>query len=301
VTQKHSSQQDALFSIDRSGGQIDAGPVRAGWSRFRIDWPAYDEFRPKMSDDRRVTLGLFQFAPQDRSASENAAFIADALGDISDATIVLPEFFLGSYSAYRQDILERGRINEILSPLRVLSRDNRLRLVGSLPVHKSGHEANNVVIVQNGTTRFTVQDKERLYGQEENDFRPGASRGKLAVGEGLWASIQVCMDIVDPLPARRAVADGARAILAPSAVSVDFLRTIHNARALENQVVSVFCNRVGEDVDGIVYLGRSAIFMPDGVALSASSKKDELLTANVDMDYVIGFAKKFGPGICPEP
>ncbi|HEV8557278.1 MAG TPA: carbon-nitrogen hydrolase family protein [Actinophytocola sp.] len=256
---------------------------------YHQNWPV----NPPLPRARGATVGLLQYAPQLRSADGNVGFISAHLAGVRDATIVLPEFFLGSYTQFERDVMDRTALAGLLHPLQLLSRSNRVNLIGSLPVRKADHAANNVVIIQNGTTRFSVQDKSHLFGKEEGNFAPGGYRGMTLV-DGLSVSIQICMDIVDPLPVRHAVASGARVVAGPSTVSVDFLRTIHKARALENQVVSVFCNRIGEDLDGIIYLGRSTLFFPDGSELAAPRREEQLLTATVDLDQVVGYLEKFG-------
>jgi predicted amidohydrolase len=267
--------------------------VQAEPANFHLMWPQYDEFRPKPARAVTRTVGLFQFAPHERDAEGNVQFLVDSLQSIVDATIVLPESFLGSYSLEHAPPRPRKELSEILVPLRELTARNDLALVGTLPVEKGLRRTNNVVAMERGTLRFSLQDKGRLFGQEEHELQAGDQRRRQSIG-GMVVSVQVCMDIVDPLPSRAAVTLGARAILGPSAVSVDYLRTIHKARSLENQVIGIFCNRTGEDLDGIVYLGRSAIFFPDGAELNAPRGGDQLLTASVDTSYVLGYVDRFG-------
>jgi predicted amidohydrolase len=292
--QRRAPQKETLFDLRSDFAEARMRvPSRR---QFHLDWPTYDQFRPRRSTQQLVTLGLFQYAPQLRTVEANIAYLVEELEYVCDAILVLPEFFLSSYTSYRECLLERSTLAELLTPLASLSQANHLTLVGSLPVRKAGHDTNNVVIIQSGVVRFTLQDKDKLFGPEESNLSAGESRGKINIS-GLPTSIQICMDIVDPLPARRAVGDGARAILGPCTVSVDYLRTIHKARALENQVISVFCNRIGEEQDGTAYLGMSALFLPDGVALTASRATEQLLTATVDMDYIVGYTEKFGPRV----
>jgi len=287
--------ENALFELE---AVTTSTPARGGIndkkkSRFHLDWPVRKP-RGHLSKPAAVqTVGLLQFAPQQRDAVGNVSFICDSLTRTTNAIIVLPEFFLSSYSSYEDSILGRAQLATILAPLQKLAERNRLSLVGSLPVRKADRSANSVVIIHRGTTRFTPQDKQRLFGREEDDFTSGSHRNRTTIGD-VATSVQICMDIVDPIPVREAVAEGARLVLAPSTVSVDFLRTIHKARSLENQAVNVFCNRIGKDVDGTIYLGRSALFFPDGAELPASSRDEELITADVDMSQVVGFKAKFG-------
>jgi predicted amidohydrolase len=108
--------------------------------------------------------------------------------------------------------------------------------------------------------------------------------------DGVECSVRICMDIVDPLPLRTHASRGIQLILGPAAVSVDFLRTLHKARALENQTLSVFCNRRGVDpADGTVYLGNSAIFFPDGREQGLPSDHDGLVKVTLrqaDLDAI---------------
>ena len=58
--------------------------------------------------------------------------------------------------------------------------------------------------------------------------------------------------------------------------------------------MSIFCNRIGKDLDGIQYLGRSCIFFPDGTELSAPRSEEQLLTVTVELSQVKGFLERFG-------
>lgn len=231
-------------------------------------------------DSDVLMIGFLQFAPQVRSERENVKFICSAVQGVSDATIVLPEFFLGSYKNDRLFFLRQEDLINILGPLLAVSAKQRLRFVGSLPVHCEGRNFNRALLISEGNIS-TAHDKVRLFGPEIGVFSAGKSSYRLVDIAGLASTVQICMDISDPAPVRAAATAGVDLVLSPSTVSVDFLRVIHRARALENQVISVFCNRHGVDDDGTVYLGRSAIFFPDGSDVSASGGEDRLVLSAV--------------------
>lgn len=231
-------------------------------------------------DDAMLQVGLFQFAPQERSARENVAFICSAVDGVTDAVITLPEFFLGSYRNFSLPFAEPDALCSLLSPLLAVSARQRLRFVGSLPVESLGQNFNRALVIGDGKVA-TAHDKVRLFGPELDIFTSGAQPHRAIDIAGLSATVQICMDIVDPVPVRAAAGSGVHLVLSPSTVSVDFLRVIHQARALENQVVSIFCNRHGVDDDGTVYLGRSGIFFPDGTDISAGPDTDTLMLTTV--------------------
>jgi predicted amidohydrolase len=282
MVRRGDKQNEALFDLDviePSGALPSSDTDRF---RFHLAWPQHGQYSSRYDKANYCTLGLLQFAPQSRNIGDNVEFIAEHLAHICDATIVLPEFFLGSYTLFKSSIADRGTWADHLRPLQELSRRRSLTLVGSLPVAKAGRVANNVIILNR-----------KLFGKEISTFVSGEHTRRIKLN-GLAVSVQICMDIVDPMPARQAVAEGARVILGPSSVSVDYLRTIHKARSLENQVVSIFCNRIGKDLDGIQYLGRSCIFFPDGTELSAPRSEEQLLTVTVELSQVKGFLERFG-------
>jgi predicted amidohydrolase len=79
-------------------------------------------------------------------------------------------------------------------------------------------------------------------------------------------------------------------LVAPASVSVNFIQTILKARSLENQIITVFCNRVGVD-NGIYYSGGSSIFYPDGEQVVADNSPT-LKIAHLSEQQLLGFLYK---------
>src|SRR5438067_9971875 len=88
---------------------------------------------------------------------------------------------------------------------------------------------------------------------------------------------------------RRYAVDGARLLIIPAewpARRAEHWRTLLRARAIENQVYIVACNRVGES-KGELFAGRSAIVDPWGDAeIEGGDTKEELLSAEIDLTRV---------------
>lgn len=226
-------------------------------------------------------LGILQFAPQKRSVGDNVAYICRTAGKLHDAIVLLPEFFLSSYRSDPLFFFEEDELADSLAPLCRLSREQRIRFFGSLPVTTTHVEQNRGVAIVDGALSFPY-DKRRLFGMEHSRFTPGSTTYNLVAAGNLTCTLQICFDLVDPAPTREAARAGADVVLNPACVSVDYLRTIGRARALENQVVVVFANRCGEDPDGTRYLGRSVVFLPDGTEAVAAGDRQGLLTFSLD-------------------
>jgi predicted amidohydrolase len=228
-----------------------------------------------------VVIALLQFAPQSRTPKQNVAFIASQARELKNALVVLPEFFLGSYADYPLFFPDFREITKVLQPLLALTSRRRITFVGSLPVRVGAENYNRALMLRDGEVQ-TIYDKVKLFGTETDQFANGESTSSIVEIDGLKCSVQICMDIADPVALRSETLRGAQVVLSPSAVSVDYLRHIHRGRAIENQTVSVFCNRSGAEPGLTRYMGNSAIFMPDGSEQALDADAEGLQSITVD-------------------
>lgn len=209
---------------------------------------------------------VVQFDPQARTVDKNIGYLCRQARKHRDALIILPELFLSSYSNYT--CINASQLRATLAPLLRIGVQHNLAFVGSLPV-KTRRGTFNRGLYINGE-RIQIKDKKNLFGQEKTTMSPGRTN-PLFYYKNIAFCLQICLDIIDPVPSHHATQKGAKLIINPATVSVDFLRTIGKARALENNVTTVFCNRSGREVDGVRYLGRSATFFGDGTEKGLAS------------------------------
>jgi predicted amidohydrolase len=96
--------------------------------------------------------------------------------------------------------------------------------------------------------------------------------------------IHICYDLRFPEPSRVLTLDGAEIIVLPTnwpegaEASAEHVAI---ARAAENRVFMVTCNRVGEE-NGFRFIGRSKIVGPAGDVLAAAGSGSEVLIADID-------------------
>lgn len=131
-------------------------------------------------------------------------------------------------------------------------------------------------------------------------FTPGEGLPVFDV-DGIKLGIQICNDRLYPEPSRVMALQGAEIIFMPICYSVYSDPEHRNAiwdvamraRAFENGVFVVAANRVGSE--GVRrHLGRSMIVDPRGsILVEASSEREELIVATIDMDTVSAMRKKF--------
>lgn len=96
--------------------------------------------------------------------------------------------------------------------------------------------------------------------------------------------ILICFDIRFPEPARTLMLKGAEAIFVPTnwpsgaEISADFISV---ARAAENKVYVITCNRVGIE-RGFTFIGKSKIIDPMGQVLASAGSGEETIFADID-------------------
>ena len=99
-------------------------------------------------------------------------------------------------------------------------------------------------------------------------------------------AILICFDIRFPEPARVMALKGADAVFLPTNwpngadVSADFIAI---ARAAENKIYVVTCNRVGTE-RGFGFIGKSKIISPMGVVLASAGNGEEIIVADLNFD-----------------
>ena len=194
-------------------------------------------------------LGVLQFNPDRQSPSANVRFLVRRLADISNALIVLPEFFLTHYSYGALFNFSRVELETILLPLTKLAETNSVSLVGSMPVDKFGRSSNEALMISGGGIHH-LYNKQRLFGDEWDRFSPGMEPCRMVSAGGLLTKVQVCFDLTVPLNSGPAVDADLDILLIPSAVSIDYLHHIARSRAIEGQCIAAICNRSGTERSG---------------------------------------------------
>lgn len=123
---------------------------------------------------------------------------------------------------------------------------------------------------------------------EHRFLKAGESLG-IAEVEGVLCGFMTCYDIRFPEIARTLSLKGANILFVPSAfplVRLTHWTVLLNARAVENQVFVVACNRIGIDA-GVSFCGTTTIIDPYGAIIASSSAIHETLVAGeIDLEMI---------------
>ncbi|WP_192896575.1 carbon-nitrogen family hydrolase [Cohnella sp. AR92] len=120
---------------------------------------------------------------------------------------------------------------------------------------------------------------------EHLHLEAGEKPGRFTL-EGCPAGVMICYDIRFPELARKLALDGAKVLFVPAEwphPRLHHWRTLLQARAIENQMYVVACNRTG--VSGTTrFFGHSMIVDPWGEIVAEAGEEETIVTAEIDLD-----------------
>ena len=245
---------------------------------------------------RTLRISLIQIDVRIGLPDDNFAAVAERLEEAVRQSprpdvLVLPEMWNTGYALERireladpggrrtramvSEFCRRHRVNVIAGSVA------ELRESGGVTNTAHGFDRDGTEIVEYSKIhRFRLMD-EHLH--LEAGERPGLFRL-----EGTEAGVQICYDIRFPELSRRLALDGARVLFVPAEwphPRLHHWRTLLQARAIENQLYVVACNRVGVS-GGTSFFGHSMIVDPWGEIVAEGGEGEEIVTAGIDLDAV---------------
>lgn len=202
---------------------------------------------------------------------------------------VLPELWSTAYALERATQLGAPIDEGMFQAIASAACEHRIAVVGSLLELRDGKAYNTATFIDAQGRRVGAYRKLHLVPMlDEHLYLTGgddapvfdASFGKFALG--------VCYDLRFPELWRHYALDGARIAFIPAEwpqKRIAHWRALLPARAIENQMFFVGCNRVGES-KGETFGGGSMIVNPWGEVLAQGDDREALLIAEIDLALV---------------
>jgi rfaE bifunctional protein nucleotidyltransferase chain/domain len=198
--------------------------------------------------------------------------------------VVLPELWAGGFH-YDSLALQASRTGEILKYLSGVAAKDTILFAGSLPEKNfcDGQSSYfNTLYFTDGSGTIGQYRKQQLFSPmgESAYFSPGSNPHPVTTDLGVMGGL-VCFDLRFPDLARSQANQGASLIVMSAqwpTVRRNHWKTLVQARAIENQVYVVACNRFGE-TDGTEFGGHSMIVSPRGEVLVEAGDNQEQISA----------------------
>ena len=167
-------------------------------------------------------------------------------------------------------------------------------IAGIAECDSTGTVYNTAVILGRDGNVVGSYRKTHIFTPTESFFALGTDLNVFDLDFGCVA-IPICYDLEFPEPARVLCLRGAEMLLTMTAhwrgtgtvgTSENFIRTIYSARALENRIPVVLCNRVGYDPSlDDHFVGLSRIVDADGMTIaSLADEKEGMIVATLDLN-----------------
>jgi predicted amidohydrolase len=219
----------------------------------------------------------------------------ESLEILENHYVVLPELWLTGYAF---SIMKEAHdfFQKNLSKFQDILKNKSLNLIGSVPWVEHGNVTNRSLVFSDKGDIKNFYDKIHLFKPlEENKYFCRGSRIVTERLTGFVFGVMLCYDIRFPELAKALMLRGANVIF----VSAEWPETrieqwilLNRARALENQIFIIACNRAGKSF-GINFGGNSLIVDPKGELICQMGSKEESKSYEIELSDIYEAKKLF--------
>ncbi|RIX53542.1 carbon-nitrogen family hydrolase [Paenibacillus nanensis] len=244
---------------------------------------------------KKLRLALLQMPIDAGHPAHNKAkleaMLQEAVGGGQKPDVILfPELWNTGYALDEIDKLADRNGEETIAFLSAFSRKHGVNVIGgSIAERKEDGVYNTIYAFDREGNRIGDYSKIHLFRlmDEEKYLKAGREPGRLLI-EGEQAGMMICYDIRFPELTRTLALDGAKLLFVPAEwpnPRLHHWRTLLTARAIENQMYVVACNRMG--VSGETsFFGHSLVIDPWGEIVAEAGEEETILTAEIDLALV---------------
>lgn len=247
----------------------------------------------------RLSVTIIQTDLHWEDKEANIAMLDKKINAIEEKTelVILPEMFSTGFSM-KPEMLAEDMNGDTIRWMKKIAAENKIILTGSM-ISKEDQNFYNRLIWMLPNGEYGFYDKRHLfaYADENNYFSPGNKR-LIASVKGWKINLLVCYDLRFPVWARQAC------LPTPEYDVLVFVanwpekrsqawKTLLQARAIENQCYVIGVNRVGEDGNGINYIGDSMIVDPLGEIQYCKTNDEDVFTYSLEREKLDEVRKRY--------
>ncbi len=204
--------------------------------------------------------------------------------------LVLPELWSTGYDLARADRYATPTDAGLFAHVRALARQHQLIIIGScLSQLGPGQYGNTLTVAMPDGSSGGEYSKLHLFRlmEEERYLTAGTRLGLVDLPWGR-CGLAICYDLRFPELFRAYALAGAQLIFLPAEwpqPRLNHWQTLLRARAIENQLFVVACNRVGQAGD-TRFFGHSCVIDAWGETVIEGGESEMMLTADIDLQEV---------------
>ena len=204
--------------------------------------------------------------------------------------IILPELWSTGYDLENAAAYSVPTDKGVFAEMSALASEHNIHILGScLSLLEQGQFGNTAVFLNPDGETLGEYTKIHLF-QLMNEHKYLSAGDHLTVVETSWgkSGLAICYDLRFPELFRAYALSGVKIVFLPAEwphPRLGHWQILLRARAIENQMYVVACNRVGMS-KGTRFFGHSCIVDPWGEIVIEADENENLLTAEIEMDKV---------------
>lgn len=203
--------------------------------------------------------------------------------------IVFPELWDNGYALDRAKEFASSLSTGLFAEVAALSRSSNIHILGSMLEKRGVGVYNSAAVFSPRSGVLGVYRKIHLFGgfNEGQYLSPGEASLTIDLPWGR-TSIAICYDLRFPELFRRYAIEGSQIVILPAEwphPRLKHWRTLVQARAIENQLYIIACNRIGESL-GSQFCGHSMVVDPWGDLVCEGGETETMLTVRINTDMV---------------
>jgi predicted amidohydrolase len=245
-----------------------------------------------------MKIAYLQFKPEFCNPAANIEKIKTLTAEKEFDLLVIPELANSGYLFTEKKELEKtaeyfgeGRFYSVIKE--ISERKSSFIVTGFC--EKEGEKFYNSSMLVCPDGKKYLYRKIHLFWDEYKWFTPGNLPFEAVDIEGSFGKVKIgmmiCFDWAFPEAARTLAIAGAQIICHPSNLVMPYCQKAMYARAVENRVFIITCNRIGTEEKGekkLTFTGNSVILDTAGNYLSAASvEKEQLNTVEINPDEAL--------------
>ena len=244
-----------------------------------------------MNLNKSINVGIIQFDVRVGEVSANQQKVYEnihQLGEKKTNIVVLPELWSSGFdpSGIRK---YAEKTPEIINDLSKLAIEHHMMIAGSMPEFHNGCVYNTLYLIDENGAIAGAYRKIHLFPPlgETSCFNPGYRPVVCRTSLGI-IGMMICYDLRFPELCRSLALQGAQLIVISAqwpATRIDHWDVLLRARAIENHVFIVACNRCGQQ-EGLLFNGHSQIISPSGKVLAMLDHNQGEITAELDLTEI---------------
>ncbi|WP_127586578.1 carbon-nitrogen family hydrolase [Paenibacillus koleovorans] len=204
--------------------------------------------------------------------------------------IICPEMWNTGYALDRIQQLADLQGERTKTMIGEFSREHGVHIIAGSIAERTDDDVRNTIYAfdRQGDVNGTYS-KIHLFRlmDEEKHLKAGDTLGELTIDD-VQVGAMICYDIRFPELTRKLALNGAKVLFVPAEwphPRLHHWRTLLMARAIENQMYVVACNRVGRS-GTTDFFGHSLIIDPWGEVMAEGDESECILTAELDLELV---------------